>query len=530
MSHDISSLLQRFQQARNQRELFRSLLDVAYRFAIPNRNLFDGDTVGADKNSQVFDTTLPRATNIFVSKLLNGITPPFQRWAKLIAGEEVPLNRKNALNAQLEDATNLLFRFIHRSNFSLAISEAYFDLAVGTMALLENPGPNDDNPLIFESVPLKFLAPEDGPFGTIETAWRELNGVLGRNILQMWPKAKLSNSMLEAIRTTPDMEFDFIEGSVEIEKDRFLYVVISKLEQMAIIEEESKSSAWIIGRWRRLSGEVFGRGPIIDALPSALTLNKIAEFELKAAALEIAPPFMAFSDSVFNPHLFRMEPNTVIPVQRNASATWPLQKLDVGGNVQFGQVLINDLRSQINALLFTDPLGPTDTLVRTATEVNIRNQQLVEEVGPAIGRLEVEVLSKIIKRTIFLLKRRGLFPDIEVDGKQITLSFESPLAKSQDSQDLNALAQTNEIIQSIMQNPQALAAYNLSALPEFIAEKTGLDLSLVKTPMQMQQLAQLAAREQQIQQMQQQAANAPPQGPQVPPQVRPQGTTTGIGG
>ncbi len=527
MSHDVNALLQRFQHAKNQRHQFRSLLDVAYRFALPNRNLFDTDTIGADKNSQVFDTTLPHAVNIFVSKLFDGITPPFQTWAKLIAGEEVPLIRKNKLNAQLEEATNLLFRFIHRSNFSLAISESYYDLAVGTMGLLINPGPSDLKPLIFEAVPLRFLAPEEGAFGTIESCWRELNGVLGRNVLKTWPRAKLPLSLKDAIQTSPDRKFDFIEGSVEIESDRFLYVVITKGEQEIIFEETSTSSAWVIGRWRRLAGEVFGRGPIIDALPSALTLNKIAEFELQAAALEISPMYMAFSDSVFNPHTFQLQPGAIIPVERGATPNWPLQQLTTTSNVQFGQFLANDLRAQINALLFTDPLGPQDTPVRTATEINIRNQQLVEEVGPAIGRLEVEVLSKIIKRCIFLLKRRGLFPDIELDGKQITLSFESTLAKSQDAQDLNALTQTNELMQAMMQNPQVLAAFNAAMLPEFIAEKTGLPLSLVKTPQQMIQAAQQAMQLQQQQQAQEQAAQQP-QGPQVPAQVPQQQTTTGL--
>ena len=55
MSHDVNALLQRFQHAKNQRHQFRSLLDVAYRFALPNRNLFDTDTIGADKNSQVLN-------------------------------------------------------------------------------------------------------------------------------------------------------------------------------------------------------------------------------------------------------------------------------------------------------------------------------------------------------------------------------------------------------------------------------------------------------------------------------------------
>ena len=104
---DIAQLIGRFESARNQRFLFRSLFERAYHYSMPNRNLFESNTAGADKNSNVYDTTLVRATNIFVSKLMTGLTPPFQRWARLIAGEDVPISLKNKINDQLEDATNL---------------------------------------------------------------------------------------------------------------------------------------------------------------------------------------------------------------------------------------------------------------------------------------------------------------------------------------------------------------------------------------------------------------------------------------
>lgn len=529
MAIDIDDLIARFQIAKTERLKFHGLFEDAYHYAMPNRDLFENETAGGIKNSDVFDTTLGHATNIFVSKLINGLTPPFQRWAKLVAGEDVPLRLKNKINSQLEDATDLLFRFIHRSNFALAIGQSYYDLAVGTMSLLVNPGTTDKNPLIFNSVDMRFLVPEEGPLGTVETAWRELNNIIARNVLRIWPRATLGSQLEILIRDNPNSKLDFIEGSIEQDDGSFIYIVIHAGTRRVILEARSASTPWIIARWSKLSNETFGRGPIIDALPSALTLNMIANFELRAAGLAIAPMIMAFSDEVFNPNTFRVQPNAVIPVNRLGTPDWPLKKLDVAGDLQFGQLLIKDMRAQVNAFLFTDALGPNDTPVRTATEVNIRNQQLLEEIGPAIGRLEVELLGKIITRSIFLLKERGLFPNIEIDGKKISLSFESPLARSQDAQDLSALAQTNELFQSIMQNPQTLLAYNVNQLPEFIAEKTGLNLALVKDPQAMQQAAALTAQaQQQAQQQQQQAAQPQQAQAQLPPPIPQQQGTTGV--
>lgn len=533
MAVNIQALNARFQIARNERLQFHGLFTDAYHYAMPNRNLFENEAPGADKNSDVFDTTLGHATNIFVSKLITGLTPPFQRWAKLVAGEDIPLADRNKINVALEEATEILFKFIHRSNFALAMGEAYFDLAIGTMSLLINAGPDDTNPLIFNAVDMRFLVPEEGPLGTIETAWRELKQVTARNVMEIWPQAKFTEELARQILQNPDSKLDFIEGSIELSPGKFLYIVMQEGANEAIVEVESESSPWIIARWKKLSNETFGRGPVIDALPTALTLNMIADFELRAAALAIAPPFMAYSDSVFNPSTFRVQPNTVIPVNRLSSPTWPLQRLDVKPDIQFGQLLIRDLRAQINAFLFTDVLGPNDTPVRTATEVNIRNQQLLEEIGPAIGRLEVELLSKIINRSIFLLKQRGLFPDIKVDGKEIALSFESPLARSQEAQDLNAFEQTLQIFQQIAQSPQALLAFNAAALPEFIAQKTGLSLELMKSPQEIEIQAQ------QLQQQQQQAAQQASQQAQQgavaqamqnqPPPIAPQApSTTGL--
>ena len=73
---------------------------------------------------------------------------------------------------------------------------------------------------------------------------------------------------------------------------------------------------------------------------------------------------MAYSDGVFTPWTFQLSANTVIPVARGNAGEWPIAAMPDVANPNFMQLTSNDLRAQINKLMFADPLGdPKDTPV-----------------------------------------------------------------------------------------------------------------------------------------------------------------------
>src|SRR5690606_19409440 len=145
-------------------------------------------------------------------------------------------------------------------------------------------------------------------------------------------------------------------------------------EPFFVLDTESRSSPWVVGRWSKSPREIGGRGSAIEALPTARTINMMARFLMEAAAMNATPPWLGFSDGIFNPFNYTIKPNDIIPIAPESAMNLPLKKLDVSGDVQFGELTMNDLRTQINQIMYVDPTRPVQAPSMTATEIMIRQQ------------------------------------------------------------------------------------------------------------------------------------------------------------
>jgi hypothetical protein len=494
---DINQLIKRFNVAKSRSYQWIDLFDEAYSYAVPNRNTIDSETPGSIKNAFVYDTTLVHATDIFVSKIHNALTPQGMKWATLIGGTNLTESQQQDISQQLDVVTNILFQYLNSSNFDLAINEAYYDLAVSTGFLQVHEG-DDAKPLKFEAVPLTQVYPEEGARGTLDTFWRDYIGVTNRNIELLWPDAVISEELRERINQAPDNKTDLIEGTLFVPSDKegtpdtYRYVVIEPKSKSLIVDRQDlPSSVWVAFRWSKTPGELYGRGPVIKALPSAQTLNKIAEYELKQAEISLYPPFMAFETGVFSPYNFVVEPNVVIPVDPiGATNEWPIKSLETNPNIQFGQMLVNDLRTQINNIMLGNPLGPVDAPVRTATEMQLRQQNLLEVASPAIGRLQAEELSPLIDRCLYILTKKGILPEIKINGKDVAIKYASPITQNQGEEDVQTFMTFYQQLASIYGPQLSLAIIDTTQLPFWMGQKLNADLSLIKKPDELQTILQ----------------------------------------
>jgi hypothetical protein len=158
------------------------------------------------------------------------------------------------------------------------------------------------------------------------------------------------------------------------------------------------------------------------------------------------------------------------------------------------RTLFNDLR---------DPAGP----VRSATEIAIDSRELAQRMGSAFGRLQTEVLEPILNRVISILRKLGKIPDIQVDGRQVTIKFTSPLSRAQDTDDLLAVQQAVQFVQETAGPEAAMVSFNIDKFAEFAADKTGMDQTLVKSEIERQKTQQaILQKEQAVRDQQQQQA------------------------
>lgn len=477
-------------------------LDDAYEYFLPNRNLFENTTPGQKKMERIFDSTALEAIQQGASKLQENIAPIWSRWAtfepstrvlRLLETGEFNVSKED-IRRNLEEQAETIFDYINRSNFATQFYEHALDLLIGTGTLRIDESDDDDMPVIFSAIPQKGIAFEEGPHGNVETHWRRFS-VKVKDLGRKWDGFKPSQAIASQIKSNPDAEVQVSEGVVFLPKAKTYYgcVWVGKEDHISWMQDFGPSSPWVTGRYSKVAGEVRGRGPALQALPDVKSLNKAKEFSLQKAAIDLAGMYTATDDGVTNPYNISISPGVVIPVGSNNSTNPSLRRLDTGANLQLPQFVISDMQMSIKKALFNDLRDPTGA-VRSATEVAIESRELAKRIGSAFGRLQTEVLIPIIKRVAAILTRRGLISPIQLDGQDIDIKFTSPLARSQDSEDILNVQQA---VQFVLQNAgpdQAKIGFKLEDFGTWVAEKAGMPASLVRNEAEKQAIIQAGAQ------------------------------------
>jgi len=505
----VAALMKRYETAKQHRSSWESHWKECYEYALPQREVFNETAEGSKKNTKIYDSTALIGTQRFASRLQSTLVPPFKKWAKLSAGTGIPKEQQGKIDKQLEEVTDTLFSFINQSNLATEAHESFLDLAVGTGALLLDEGDGDDL-LKFTAVPLKELLVEDGPHGTIETVFR-LHKHPARNIKQIWPKGKCSTAVMEMMEDKPDELVAIIEATVyNPTKKVYEYVIIEENTKHVIFEDYFEVSPWIVFRWSKVAGERYGRGPIMTALPDIKTANQVVKFVLKNAEKEIVGVYTAVDDGVLNPWTVNIKSGAVIPVAAEGSLS-PLQS---GGNFNVSELILQDLRENIKKALFHDQLGPMEGPTKSATEVSIRQQELMSDIGSSFGRLQMEFINKLIKRAMDILQRNGKIAPIKAGNQLVNIKVISPLAQQQDMDEVNKLAQFVQFASMVGEDALRIGL-DLEAFPEHIAKLLGVDPELVRDKQEREAMKQQMQEEAQMAQ----AAEAAAQNPEMAQQV-----------
>ncbi len=495
----------RNQSAQGVADLWASLLEACYYYAIPYRNRFyrPKEQQGEFKGTRIYDTTAVEATKTFVSKVHDAMTPPQVQWGYLDIDESFDTEEdidKNAIQEQLDTYMRRLFGYIHESNFDVVINECYFDLAVGTSCIVINQF-NEEQPLLFTSVPMDKLAIEESMTGRVDSWFRSWESVKINEIQIRWPKAILTPEMMMLLIENPDAKIETLyEGVMYMPQNKKPYMYMIGTADAPLLCEELESNPGIVWRFQKVNNEVFGRGPVMDALPSIISLNELARIELAAANLNTFKPYMGFSDAVFNPHTFKLEPFTVIPIAPIGSGgSPPLIPLPDSSNPQFSQLTILDLRNQIKALLFNEVNPNQSVQPQTATELMIVQQNLAQRIGPLFSRLQQEFLWPVIKRCAHILDKMGLLPWPEVKGVKVSFRYRSPLALAKGQQDIARFTQYYQLMQGVFGAGPALMYINPGLAPYLIAEQMQVDARYLNSAEQVQAAAQNAQHQQDAQ-------------------------------
>lgn len=475
-------ILQRFQQARSRKRQWESTYEEALAYAAPQRETFGHTVRGARRDGfgQVYDSTAIVAYQKFASNLQMSLVPPYKRWINLVPGRLISRHQRASLKRSLEEIGEAMFTYLHMSNFDTQMAEAFADLGLGTGALLVQQG-EAGQPLRFTAIPLSQLYLEEGANGTVGAVYRQ-HKMAARNIKATWDDAELPADMQRQVEEKPDQEWELVEATIPTDKG-FLYTVIEPQAKHLLVERKLTSSPWVVFRYSVMPGEVYGRGPLLTALPDIKTLNKTKELILKNASLAVAGAYTVADDGVVNVQTLKIQPGALIPVASNGGGVngATIAPLPRAGEFNIAEIVLADLRQAVNDMLFANPLGPVDAPVKTATEVALRQQELANRIGSAFGRLQHELIGPLVNRVLHVLDQQGLvdISAFRVDGGVIAIEHVSPLAMAQDQAELTNLLRYGETMVNLFGPQLGVMLTRPDIFAERVAKLLGVPADMV---------------------------------------------------
>ena len=475
--------------------------------------------ISGDKRTEVlFDSTAITANNLLAASLQGTLTSPSRQWFYLkIRDEEV--NEDREVQLYLEDSAKRMYDVFNQTNFNTEVHELYLDLcSIGTGCLFVEEGNKgfDEDLIHFQTLHISEFYIHENVAGYIDTLYRKYK-LTARQAVQEFGEDNVGPKILECASMKPDKKFNFIHAvdpredyeRVFGESDTklpFHSCHVCEEEKMVVRTGGYNEFPYLVPRWSKATGEIYGRSPSYNALPDIKTLNKAVEIGLKAWSKAIDPPLLVQDDGVIG--RVRMTPGG-ITVIRNDAAVKPFQS---GANMQVTTFKEAELKTAIRQAYYSDQLQLQQGPQMTATEVQVRYELMQRLLGPTLGRFQSEFLNPLIERVFGIMFRAEAFvqePNL-LQGQSIDIEYVGPLARSQRMEEAVAVERLYQLAMQLAQaDPSVMDILDHDEAIRARAELLGVPKSVLRGRAEVDELRQARMQQQAMQQemmMQQQQA------------------------
>jgi len=520
MALTASQLKNRHSVLKTERAGINSEWEIIGRLVAPGRGrMYESDDQENSIRRQFYekyDSTAVVAAQSLAAALHSGLTSPATDWFGL-KFKQARLNDDTVASAWLQACQTMIFDTIQESNFNLEINEIYHDLVTfGTTILLHEYDPDDGSFMFRAAFPREAYFEEDFA-GNLIGVYRDKQ-YTAQQIALKWPtncpreikeqavssgSANVKYTVLHVVRLNEDNK-DADTSSVLIPEDRPFeerYILLKDATELTETTTGYYEMPAYVLRWGRMTGSKFGFSPALNALPDIKTLNRLVSQILDAAAKVIDPPIITTQRGIIGDIDITPGGETVV---RDLDAMKPFES---GARFDVSQLTKGDLVTSIRQAFYSDQLELPMNDRMTATEANIRYEQMQRLLGPAMFRIQVE-LGKLIRRSFNILHREQRLPEMPQIVKEQEGEFEveylGPLARSQKMGAVDAFQQLMTIMERIAPvNPDIVKSIKWDDAMRDIALRMGVSAKVLKSDDEMkvekdaqaQQEAEMAAQQ-----------------------------------
>lgn len=441
MHDDVNQIVKRLEQLESWRAPWENLWQDCTDYVNPRRGDFTttqyrGSRARFDK---VFDSTAPLANEQLASGLHGHLTNTAERWFQLkVPGTQETAGMRRWLQATVDQMFDRCFN-VPSTNFITAVHELYLDLGsygTGVIMIEDRAG----KPINFRSFHLADCYVAENHEGVVDTVYRKYKHT-ARQLMQLYSEV-LPDKFKEIAVKQPFQEFTCVHAvepraDLDYEKKdknnmpwKSCYVLVE--EQIMLKEGGYQEFPYMVPRWSKTAGEVYGRSPAMTCMPDIKMVNEMMKTTIRAAQKATDPPLMVPDDGF-------IMPLRTIPGGLNYYRSGTPDKVEplIGGErPDVGLDFIETRREHISKSFHVDWLQMREGPQMTATEVLQRQEERMRLMGPMVGRLQSEFLGPMIDRVFALMNRRKEIEPAppELEGVNLRVDYVSPVARAQKSQ------------------------------------------------------------------------------------------------
>ncbi|WOI54310.1 portal protein [Parvularcula sp. LCG005] len=474
--------------------LWRDISD----YILPRRNQGALEVPGALNPRRMVDTTGSTANDRFAATLLGYLVSGFDEFMKPRLNEREPTYEESVW---LDQVSRKMFLTLTsaKSNFRTQLAEGMVDsVAFGTSVMWTGARAKEGPRYL--AVPINDCWIDDNPdTGQCDTLARRFSR-RAWEVKEKYPDVPKIDKIAE---DDPNREMFFVElieprkgGRAGKPVNRKPWSTVTFLDDetcFAVAASGYDEFPYAVSRFQRLSGQPYGYGPGVMALPMIKGLNVLVESFILQSEQAADPALIdmtggALSELDTRPGSLNALDASIWRQYSNAPTMRVYEPGDLGPIMQ----LIEYMRTQVEVIYFVDWLRHGGGPQQTATEWADRRDQTLRGLGPAVARLEQESLNPVAERTYTLMQRAGEFgpPPESLVGLNLSFEYKSPIATTQRQVAVEGLMRLLEFtrgavaVEAEAKQSQSAAggALNLPSIVRAAGQAYGVSPSLLTDP------------------------------------------------
>jgi hypothetical protein len=466
----IPLLNKRLSALKGDRSTWENYWEDLAKYNLPRKDNVYGSRIDGDQmNTFLYDSTSVHANELLASALHGMLTNPMTTFFAVSSGD-LTIDRVEKVAKWLDDVTEITHSYLDSSNFQTEIHEVYLDLGgFGTGAMLIED--DDDDVFRFEAMPIYHIYIAESKRGLVDTVFKTMERTI-RELADEFGQEWMTEDLVAILMDKPDTKYEYChavfprgEAWIDPKTKRMSKKHPKRLpvasfhflsgKQVMIKEGGFHEFPYVVPRWSKNSGEKYGRGPAMKALPDTKSLNSMMDTALRAGKISLAPPLQVVDQGVMRK--VKMKPGAVNFVRPGAE----IKPIITGSDFRHAADEMIEMRTRIKQAFFIDQLqmesgGPA----MTATEVMQRTEEKLRLMGPVLGRQQFELLRPTIERVVSILARKGLLPEPPAEIAELgtmKIKYSSMIAKAQKASELDNFNRFYSLVAALAEfNPEVM--------------------------------------------------------------------------